>query len=129
MPMMATGTAGSVTVTMDGDKSLTATFDATVTLSISVVGGGSTSPSAGSHTYGLGEVVPVTATGGADGFAGWTGAATGTGNPATITLPLTGLGTHTVTAAYTPPAAIPTHRHSRRASHSPGSRWQRPGHR
>jgi uncharacterized repeat protein (TIGR02543 family) len=87
----ATGTANSVTITMNGNKSLTANFSGTqvqrYALTIAVSGNGSTSPVAGSYTYASGSTVRVTATPASGAtFTGWSGAATGIANPATITL-------------------------------------------
>ncbi len=87
----ATGTTNPVTVTMDGNKDLTASFSpgttTTYTLTISTSGSGTTTPSAGIYTYNAGTVVSVTASP-ASGytFTGWSGAATGTGNPVSITM-------------------------------------------
>jgi uncharacterized repeat protein (TIGR02543 family) len=97
----ATGTTNPLSITMDGNKTLTATFSlATVTnytLTISVSGSGTTSPAAGTHSYASGSTVQVTATP-ASGyvFAGWSGAATGTTNPLSITMD----GNKTLTATF-----------------------------
>jgi uncharacterized repeat protein (TIGR02543 family) len=86
----ATGTASPTTVTMDGNKTLTASFTTAAVhydLGISVTGNGSTSPSAGTHSYAAGTQVQVAATPASGAvFAGWSGAATGTVNPTTVTM-------------------------------------------
>ena len=68
----------STTITMDGDYSITATFEETegtyYTLTVDVTGSGSVGPTAGQHTYGAGAVISISATP-ADGyhFVNWTG--------------------------------------------------------
>jgi uncharacterized repeat protein (TIGR02543 family) len=70
--------AASTTITMNGNYSITATFEETegayYTLTVGVTGGGSTSPAAGQHTYGAGAVISISATP-ASGyhFVNWTG--------------------------------------------------------
>ena len=67
------------------------------TLNISVSGNGSTNPSAGTHTYASGTSVSVTATPASGAtFSGWSGAATGTANPVTVTMD----GNKTLTANF-----------------------------
>ena len=86
----ATGTANPVTITMDGDKSITANFSGapvSYSLVIDANGSGSTSPAVGSHSYASGTSVTLTATPASGAtFAGWSGATTGTDNPVTITM-------------------------------------------
>jgi len=88
----ATGTANPVTVAMDGNKTLTANFSGgggatSYTLTVNTSGNGSTSPAPGSHSYASGTPVQVTATPGSGAtFTSWSGAATGTTNPATVTM-------------------------------------------
>jgi Leucine-rich repeat (LRR) protein len=68
----------STTITMNGDYSITATFEETegtyYTLTVGVTGSGSTSPTVGQHTYAAGTVVSIIATP-ASGyqFVGWSG--------------------------------------------------------
>jgi hypothetical protein len=70
--------AASTTITMNGNYSITATFEETegayYALTVGVTGGGSTSPAAGQHTYGAGAVISISATP-ASGyhFVNWTG--------------------------------------------------------
>ncbi len=83
----AAGTENPVSITMDGDESLTATFVPNHTLTIAARGKGTTDPAPGSRAYPDGTVVTVTAIPeeGAR-FKGWCGAATGTTNPLTVTV-------------------------------------------
>jgi uncharacterized repeat protein (TIGR02543 family) len=76
-----TGWTGSIdtsssatTVTMDSDKTVTANFVRVYKLTISVNGGGTTSPSAGVHTYQYGTTITVTASPSTGWrFVNWTG--------------------------------------------------------
>src|SRR2546426_343355 len=81
----ASGTANPLSVTMDGDKSITAQF--TVILSVTVVGSGSVTKSPNQATYAPGTVVQLTATP-AVGWhvVGWSGDASGTANPLSVTM-------------------------------------------
>lgn len=83
----AAGTANPLSITMDKNKSITATFTAipTYTLSTTVVGSGRIAPAEG--TFNQGTVQSITATP-ASGFffAGWSGDATGTANPLSVTM-------------------------------------------
>ncbi len=76
------GTAPSGSVIMDSAKTVTAVFTdtaPTVTLTILVTGNGSVNPSAGAHTYSLGEGVTLSATPDAGwAFDQWQGDFTGT---------------------------------------------------
>lgn len=66
-------------------------------LTIAVSGSGSTSLAAGVHTYTMGTAVSVTATPASGStFTGWSGAATGTANPVTVTMD----GNKTLTANF-----------------------------
>jgi gliding motility-associated-like protein/uncharacterized repeat protein (TIGR02543 family) len=86
----ATGTSSSVTVTMDGNKSVTATFEVIqpdkyiLTTTASPVAGGTVS---GSGSYTSGSTATLTATP-ATGytFTGWSGNATGTSTTLTVTM-------------------------------------------
>jgi endo-1,4-beta-xylanase len=69
------------------------------TLSVSVNGNGTTSPSAGSRSYTAGSAVTITATPlQGSVFSGWSGAVTGSTNPLTITMD----GNKSLTANFTP---------------------------
>ena len=94
-----TGT-GACSVTMNGNKTVTANFTQityTLTTAVSPSGGGTTNPAVGPHTYASGTVVNVTATA-ATGytFSSWSGACTGTG-ACSVTMN----GNKTVTANFT----------------------------
>lgn len=70
----ATGTDPTITVTMDSDKTITATFIAQYTLQIDVGPGGSVSPGPGTYVYDQGATVTLTATPNPGyGFSGWAG--------------------------------------------------------
>ncbi|MBF8965781.1 InlB B-repeat-containing protein, partial [Pontibacter sp. FD36] len=84
----ASGTANPLTVTMDGDKAVTATFEAIpaseYSLAVSTTGGGAVSKSPDRATYTAGSAVSLTATPAAGyRFAGWGGDASGAANPLT----------------------------------------------
>ncbi len=85
------GTTNPINVTMDANKTVTATFTqnttGTFTLTTSVSGSGSIALNPSGGTYASGTVVSATATA-ASGwtFTGWSGAATGTTNPVSITM-------------------------------------------
>jgi cellulase/cellobiase CelA1/uncharacterized protein YjdB/aryl-phospho-beta-D-glucosidase BglC (GH1 family) len=87
--------AGSAIITVTtADGGFTAVSDITVseatgnyTLTIKASGNGSTHPAIGSHTYAAGSSVSVSATPSSGAtFTGWSGAATGTANPITVTM-------------------------------------------
>jgi uncharacterized protein YjdB len=97
------GSAGVVTGVSAGSATITATTvdggfaavsnvtvneeTANHTLTMAISGNGSTSPSAGSHTYAAGASVSVTATPASGAtFTGWSGAVTGATNPITVTM-------------------------------------------
>ena len=95
------GSSNPDTVTMDGDKSVTAVFTkiaVTLTMAISPSGAGTTSPAVGTHTYDFGNVVPIEATP-ATGwqFDHWEGDVSGSANPDTVTMD----GDRSVTAVFT----------------------------
>jgi len=81
-------TDNPTTITMDGNKAVTATFtEAFYDLTISVVGDGTTDPAPGVHTYACGTVVDLEAFpdyGWA--FSGWSGDINTMDNPTTITM-------------------------------------------
>ncbi len=83
----ASGTSNSITITMDSDKSITANFTTDFTLTISAGTGGTTIPSPGTYTYEEGTGVTVTATpDNGNELSNWSGNASGTSNPITITM-------------------------------------------
>jgi uncharacterized repeat protein (TIGR02543 family) len=96
----AGGTSTSTTVTMDSDKSVTASFakiQYTLTMAVSPGGGGATSPIAGSHIYDAGMVVNLSATAaGGYEFSGWSGDVSGTSTSAVVTMD----GNKSVTASF-----------------------------
>ncbi|MBA7625615.1 hypothetical protein ES703_33047 [subsurface metagenome] len=74
-----------ITITMDSDKSIEANFQ--YTLTIATAGAGTTSPSPGTYTYDEDTGVSITAIPNSGyEFDGWSGDATGTTNPITISM-------------------------------------------
>ena len=104
----ASGTGSSVTITMNADKSVTASFTASAyTLTVAAVNGSVTrSPDKVSYAYG--EVVTLQATADAGySFAGWSGDASGTTPSTTVTMNANKIVTASFTAQSTdrlPPA-------------------------
>jgi len=84
----AHGTNPVTTITMDSDKNVIAYFiPSTLTLSIQVIGQGTTSPSQGSHTYDSGQLVTLSANPSQGySFDHWEGDAHGTNPVTTITM-------------------------------------------
>lgn len=84
----ASGSSNPISVTMNSNKSVTAVFESpatTYTLTTSVVGQGTVSPSGG--TYSSGSTVTLTATPSSGyTFSGWSGDASGTNASTTITM-------------------------------------------
>lgn len=86
----ASGTSSSVSIVMDGNKSVTATFEQIpnpqdYTLTVNVIGNGSVSPAGG--TYSAGTEVILTATADPDNvFVEWSGDVSGTLTTTTITM-------------------------------------------
>jgi len=95
-----TGSANPETITMDGNKSVTAHFSPIMyTLTVSVVGNGSVAKDPDQPTYTYGTLVELTAT--ADPgwtFDHWSGNLTGSANPETINM----TSNKTVTAHFSP---------------------------
>lgn len=94
----ATGTTNPVTITMNGNKTVTANFTQnTYTLSVTAANGTVAKlPNTATYTYG--QVVTLTATPNAGySFASWTGSTTGTTSPVTVTID----GNKAVTANFT----------------------------
>ena len=76
-----------ITITMDSDKSITANFIRQYTLTIASGSGGTTSPSPGTYVHDSGTEVSITAKPDSGyEFSGWSGDASGTDNPTTITM-------------------------------------------
>ncbi|MDZ7365706.1 MAG: InlB B-repeat-containing protein [candidate division KSB1 bacterium] len=101
------GTTNPAMITMDGNKTVTATFTELPvqhTLTVNTVGSGSVTLNPPGGTYSVGTVVTLTATP-ASGFqfSGWSGDLSGATNPAMITMD----GNKTVTATFAP---LPKHR-------------------
>jgi uncharacterized repeat protein (TIGR02543 family) len=95
------GSTNPATITMDGNKTLTATFAVAPprTLTVSVAGSGFVVKSPNQSSYLSGTVVTLTATPLAGStFTGWSGDLTGTTNPTTITMD----ATKAVTATFAP---------------------------
>ncbi len=102
-----TGAANPALVTMDADKTVTATFIEVLpeqyTLTTSVVGGGLVSIVPDQPQYASGTVVQVEAVADAGWeFSGWSGDLSGLANPASITMD----GDKTVTATFVEPTSL-----------------------
>jgi uncharacterized repeat protein (TIGR02543 family) len=96
-----TGSSNPSTITMDGDKMVTAHFAAQnydLTIAVTPGGSGTTTPTAGVHLYGAGSVVDITAEA-ATGyrFVNWTGDVT---NPNSTNTTVTMDANKTVTANF-----------------------------
>ena len=90
--------SASTTVTIDGDKTVTAHFikQCTLTVAVNPAGSGTTVPAVGTHVYDLGTVVNLSVTPGADyRFVSWTG---NVGNPNNASTTVTMDDNKTVTA-------------------------------
>lgn len=82
-----TGTTNPATLTVNGDKSVTANFSSLHTLSVSTRGKGSVELSPPGGSYAAGTVVTLTAVPGSGfNFRGWSGALSGSANPATLVI-------------------------------------------
>lgn len=83
-----TGSTNPTTITMTGNKSVTAHFTANqYTLTVTIVGSGSVTKNPNQSTYTYGQVVTVTAVPSTGwGFSSWSGDLTGSQNPTTITI-------------------------------------------
>jgi uncharacterized repeat protein (TIGR02543 family) len=97
------------TVTMNGNKTVTATFtQIQYMLTISVTGSGSTNPTIGSSSYASGSIVQVAATPSSGWqFSHWhlDGVDSGTTSPTTVTMN----SAHTLEAVFTSTGVTPTH--------------------
>ena len=83
-----TGTDNPITIVMDGEKSVTATFTQyAYTLTVVIVGSGSVEAIPNSATYSYGDTVQLTATPSDDwSFSQWSGDEVGSENPLTLTI-------------------------------------------
>jgi uncharacterized repeat protein (TIGR02543 family) len=101
----ATGTTNPLTVTMTANRSITATFTAvppTYTLTTPTAGTGTVTRNPNQTSYASGSSVTLTATAGTGyTFSGWSGDATGTANPLTVTMTANKAITATFTATTT----------------------------
>src|SRR5437867_701839 len=84
----SSGTANPLSVTMDGNKNITATFAInTYTLSVTTVGSGTVAKSPNQASYNHGTVVQLTAAAVAGWhFAGWSGDTTWSGGQLNLTM-------------------------------------------
>ncbi|MBH8559912.1 InlB B-repeat-containing protein [Hymenobacter negativus] len=100
----ATGSTNPLTVAMTANKSITATFTAvaptTYTLTAATTGGGTVTKTPNQASYASGSSIMLTAAA-ATGytFTGWSGDATGSTNPLTVTMTANKTVTATFTAA------------------------------
>lgn len=104
----ASGSASPTTITMDGDKTVTAAFETatcyalTTTVDPGLAGAvdASPGPNCGAGKYAAGTQVQITASPAASyAFSNWTGAATGNANPTAVTMD----GAKAVTAHFVQP--------------------------
>ncbi|MBJ6110377.1 PQQ-dependent sugar dehydrogenase [Hymenobacter sp. BT523] len=98
----ATGSTNPLTISMTANKTITATFVAQYTLTVSTVGSGTVTKSPNQTAYASGTAVTLTATP-ASGytFSGWSGAVTGSTNPLAVTMNANKAITATFTATTT----------------------------
>jgi hypothetical protein len=86
----ANGPTNPISVTMDANKTVTATFNiSTYTLTVAATGTGSgvLTPTVGTHSYASGTTAWLTATASPTStFAGWSGAVNGSTNPISVTM-------------------------------------------
>ncbi|MFK7805089.1 MAG: choice-of-anchor Q domain-containing protein [Anaerolineae bacterium] len=89
----ASGSSNPITITVDAAKAITATFDLnagdryTVTTATDGTGSGTVVQAPMAADYAAGTVITLTATAdGGSSFAGWSGDASGSSNPITITM-------------------------------------------
>ena len=94
-----TSTTSPTTIAIDCNKSITANFSRIMhTLTIQISGSGSTTPTVGTHDYGEGEVVSITATPDSGWqFDSWSGDVT---DPGSVTTTLTTDSDKIVTANF-----------------------------
>ncbi|MDO7852484.1 InlB B-repeat-containing protein [Hymenobacter convexus] len=98
----ATGSTNPLTVTMTANKTITATFTALpaqYTLTTTVAGSGTVTKNPNQTSYASGTTVTLTATPASGyAFSGWSGGATGSTNPLTVTMTANKAITATFTA-------------------------------
>ncbi|TFG79789.1 MAG: DUF11 domain-containing protein [Chrysiogenales bacterium] len=94
----ASGTTNPTSVTMNGNKTMTANFVRQYTLTVTAGAGGTTRPVPGTYTYDEGTAVSVSATA-ATGyrFESWSGDASGSANPVSLVID----GNKTIQANFT----------------------------
>jgi len=102
---IANPNAASTTITMSGNYSIRATFEQAeatfYTLTVGVAGSGSTTPTAGQHTYGAGAVVSISATpSGGYHFVNWTGNVGSVANVNAASTTITMNGNYSITANF-----------------------------
>jgi alpha-tubulin suppressor-like RCC1 family protein len=100
---IANPNAGSTTITTNGNYSIRANFEETeatfYTLTVGVTGSGSTSPTAGAHTYSAGAVISISATpAGGYHFVNWTGNVGSVANVNAASTTITINGNYSITA-------------------------------
>jgi hypothetical protein len=96
------GTSNPTTLLVDANKTISASFIRRYTVSVSTTGSGSVSPSPSGGVYDVGTLVTLTAVpvSGAS-FLGWSGALSGTTNPATLLVDANKSVTANFTSIYT----------------------------
>ncbi|MEO6499825.1 MAG: choice-of-anchor D domain-containing protein, partial [Mucilaginibacter sp.] len=103
----ASGNTNPLTITMDADKSITATFapaSSQYTLTVTTSGNGTVVKNPNQATYAVGTSVSLTATPAAgQQFTGWSGAGSGTANPLMIIMN----ANKAVTATFAPTGSGP----------------------
>ena len=93
----ASGSSSPVSIIMNGNNTITANFVRQYTLTIAAGAGGTTNPVPGTYTYDEGTVVNISATASAGyRFGSWSGDASGSTNPVSVTMN----GNKTVTANF-----------------------------
>jgi uncharacterized repeat protein (TIGR02543 family) len=123
----ATGSTNPVNVTMNANRSVTATFALqTFTVSVSAAGNGSVAKSPNQASYPYGTVVTVTPTPDpGNSFVSWGGDTSGTANPLTVVVTrnrtIVGNFTYTLTTSVTPVGSGTITRNPNQTSYTPGT--------
>ena len=106
----ATGTANPLSVSLTANKSITANFVPTVaqyTLTVTAIGSGTVTKSPDQPTYPSGSTVTLTATPAAgQQFTGWSGDASGTTNPLSVSMTANKAITATFITGTAPPPQV-----------------------